>query len=135
MKSGPSVLHRTIVFSAAIIVSSALLAPVAAYAQTDQAVVLACVNDFNSAGRKTVTLDLAGKTITEEDFGGLFRSALQGTIVTNSDKQIVWNVEFPNTIRPEISTLSRYTLHLTVITPSNPPVTTEYTCQKQQRQF
>ncbi|HTW36516.1 MAG TPA: hypothetical protein VMD53_17995 [Rhizomicrobium sp.] len=122
------------------IAACALLAPVKSYAETDEAIVMVCKWDRNPALVQTLTLDMAKKAAVIEQNSPNSFVYPQGTVTEISDQQVIFvlptNVNDPTDTMTV--TLNRYTGHLSEVSsiPSPEGITiTEYTCQKQQKQF
>ena len=128
------------VLAAFAIASCALLAPMAAQAQSDQVIVMSCTNQMleNVRGQWTFTIDLAGKTVSEftaRSDAAAPPTTTQFAITQVTDQKIVWNMSVTNYSRT--MTLNRYTGGLTVdvVAQGNAAPTVTATCQRQQKQF
>jgi hypothetical protein len=128
--------HAKIV-CAVMIALCALLGPVKSYAQSGQMIVMVCTVVGGST-RDTVTLDLARKTVAVVEMvqipGGSPSSQtigpLQGTVTRITDQQITFSYIQGGQL--ETATVNRYSGDLTH---KNVYATSQWRCQKQQKQF
>jgi hypothetical protein len=126
------------VVCAVMIALCALLGPVKSYAQSGQVIVMVCTLGDT---RTTVTLDLARKTVAVISIyqipggSGLAPRSqtigpIQGTVARITDQQITFSYIQGGQL--ETATLNRYTGDLTN---KNVYGTSQWRCQKQQKQF
>ncbi|HUZ34587.1 MAG TPA: hypothetical protein VMV19_21160 [Xanthobacteraceae bacterium] len=146
---GSRISCRAKVLCAVAIVAGALLAPTTSYAQANQPIVMVCKWDGNPAFQHVITLDMARKSVVIEQIvycapncsPSPQRSVFpQGTVTQVTDQQIMFivpaNINDPS--QTLTGSLNRYTGALSEesSTPSPQGIkTSEYACQKQQKQF
>lgn len=118
--------------AALLIASGVLFGPVKSHAQTEGPIVIVCA--WSPASQSVVTLDLAGKTVSDEarqanPGGSPFTSVHAGTITQVTPQQIDW-VERDGTF---MYSLNRFTLdlHLAATTGG----ASDASCRKQEKQL
>jgi|ERR1700677_339368 hypothetical protein len=111
------------------------LAPMTAYAQTDQKIVLSCTVQMGSS--EVVNLDLAAKTVSVRrtvppiQGQGPYTFSYQGAITQATEQQIDWTDD--GGMGNATETLDRYTGVLMVTNAAG--TAGPFPCQRQQKQF